>query len=125
MFLTLVYVALGGAIGSVMRFLAQAFVVRMFGVGFPWGTLSVNVLGSFLMGVLFVYFAGRESFVGAPFLMVGVLGGFTTFSSFSLDVFRLYDEGQLGAAALYVALSVVVSLAALVAGVWFAKGGFA
>ncbi|AML50563.1 MULTISPECIES: fluoride efflux transporter CrcB [Falsihalocynthiibacter] len=125
MFLTLLYVALGGALGAVMRFLTQAYAVRLLGMSFPWGTLSVNVVGSFVMGLLFVLLAGRDSSVMAPFLMIGVLGGFTTFSAFSLDTLRLFEAGQLGSAALYVALSMVMSLSAVALGVWCAKGGFA
>lgn len=125
MFLTLLYVALGGALGAVMRFLSQAYAVRLLGMGFPWGTLGVNVVGSFVMGVLFVLLAGRDTSVMAPFLMIGVLGGFTTFSAFSLDALRLFEGGQVGSAALYVALSMVMSLSAVALGVWCAKGGFA
>lgn len=125
MFLTLIYVALGGALGAVSRFLVQTVAVGVFGEKFPWGTLGVNVIGCFIMGVLFVTFAGRDSAVIAPFFMVGVLGGFTTFSSFSLDAYRLFESGQLGSAALYVAASMVLSLTAVVLGVWCAKGVFA
>lgn len=125
MFLTLVYVALGGAIGAVLRFSTQAVFIRQLGVNFPWGTVSVNVVGSFVMGLLFVAFAGRDTAVIAPFLMVGVLGGFTTFSAFSLDTLRLFENGQFGSAALYVVLSVVLSLCAVALGVWCAKGVFA
>lgn len=125
MFLTLIYVALGGAIGAVSRFLVQFVAVGIFGEKFPWGTLGVNVLGCFIMGVLFVGFAGRDTTVIAPFFMVGVLGGFTTFSSFSLDAYRLFENGQLGSAALYVTASMVLSLTAVVLGVWCAKGVFA
>jgi CrcB protein len=125
MFLTLLYVALGGAFGAVLRFLSQAFSVRMFGLGFPWGTLAVNVLGSFIMGVLFVALAGRENAILAPLFMVGVLGGFTTFSSFSLDAWRMFENGQMGSAALYVVLSMTTTLLAVALGVWCAKGTFA
>lgn len=125
MFLTLIYVALGGALGAVSRFLVQAVAVSVFGQGFPWGTLGINVVGCFVMGVLFVAFAGRDTAVIAPFFMVGLLGGFTTFSSFSLDAYRLFEDGQLGSAALYVVLSMILSLTAVMLGVWCAKGGFA
>jgi CrcB protein len=117
---TLLQVALGGAAGSVARFLVTAGTARAFGAGFPAGTLAVNVAGSFAMGVLFVLLTreGRLS----PLLMTGVLGGFTTFSAFSLDAFTLWDRGAWTAAAAYVVLSVVLSLAGLVAGILLTRG---
>jgi len=111
-------VALGGAIGSVGRYLTVLLVAGWLGVGFPWGTLAVNVLGSTMMGLLFELF----SRVAAPpdplraLLLVGVLGGFTTFSSFSLDVAVLVQRGDWAAALGYVAASVILSLAGLFAG---------
>lgn len=114
MFSTLAQVALGGAIGSVLRFLSvQA-------VGAPVATLVVNVVGSFVMGVLFVALSSRMQF--APLLMAGVLGGFTTFSAFSLDALKLWQGGQAPQAALYVAASVALSLAAVALGAALAKG---
>lgn len=105
----LLQVALGGAIGSALRFLAvQA-------VGAPLATVFVNVLGSFAMGLAVVLLATRLQ--AAPFVMAGVLGGFTTFSAFSLDAVTLWQRGALGQAAAYVGGSVALSLAALVAGV--------
>lgn len=115
----LAQVALGGAIGSAARYLAVLAAHRAFGMGFPVGTLLVNVIGSFVMGALFVTLAGRGQHL---LLMTGVLGGFTTFSAFSLDAFKLWEAGQSGAAALYVALSVALSLAALALAVWLFKG---
>jgi CrcB protein len=116
---TLLQVALGGAIGSVARFLVTAGTARACLPGFPLGTLAVNVIGSLAMGVLFVLLTreGRLS----PLLMTGVLGGFTTFSAFSLDAVCLWQRGDHGAAALYVALSVALSLAALVLGLAAAR----
>lgn len=107
-------VALGGALGASARYGVNLGAVRMFGPAFPWATLSVNVAGSFLMGLL-VAALGRDS-AWAPFLLTGLLGGFTTFSTFSLDAVALWQKGQAGMAALYVGASVILSLAALVAG---------
>jgi len=114
-------VALGGAIGSVLRYLTIAGAARLFGPGFPLGTIVVNVAGSFLMGVLAVALARRGALALAPLLMTGLLGGFTTFSAFSLDAATLWERGAPGLAALYAAGSVALSLAALVAGLWVAR----
>ncbi len=122
---TLFTVALGGAIGASGRYLVNVTATRVIGHGYPAGTLIVNVLGSFLMGVLFVVLAKKGGNVWAPFLMTGVLGGFTTFSAFSLDTLALFERGQVASAAGYVALSVGLSLAALVLGVYAGRGVFA
>jgi len=115
-------VALGGAIGSVARFAVVAAALRAFGPGFPVGTLVVNVVGSFLMGVVVVWLAERDLMRHAPLLMAGALGGFTTFSAFSLDAFRLWDQGAAALAAVYVFGSVGLSLLALAAGVLAMRG---
>lgn len=117
MILTLTQVAIGGAIGSVLRYLSVA------GIGAPLGVLVVNVLGSFAMGVLFVVLANRTSL--SPLLMAGVLGGFTTFSAFSLDALRLWEGGQTLQAGLYVLASVILSLVAVALGAALARGAFA
>ena len=120
----LLLVALGGAIGASLRFAAVGWAGRALGSAFPWGTLLVNVGGSFAMGVAAVLVAERlpESWARlAPFLMTGVLGGFTTFSAFSLDVFGLMERGRAGLAAVYVLGSVALSLAGLWAGVVLAR----
>lgn len=119
---TLFSVALGGALGASVRYLVNVAVPRVLGHGFPVATMVVNVLGSFLMGVLVVVLAEKAGNRMAPFLMTGVLGGFTTFSAFSLDAVRLYLDGQTGAAAGYVLGSVGLSLLALVAGMAAARG---
>lgn len=119
---TLLTVAAGGAIGASLRYLAFVGATRVFGHGFPVGTLVVNVLGSFLMGVLFVALTKKGGQELALFLMTGVLGGFTTFSAFSLDTLTLFERGAIGAAAFYVALSVGLSLGALVIGAYAARG---
>jgi CrcB protein len=113
----LLQVALGGALGASARYLTTVTATRVMGHGYPWGTLVVNVLGSFLMGVLVVVLARKGGNAYAPLLMTGVLGGFTTFSAFSLDAFTLFERGQMGAAAGYVLASVVLSIAAIVAGI--------
>jgi CrcB protein len=119
---TLAQVALGGAIGASARYLTNVAVMRGIGPGFPWATVIVNVLGSFLMGVLVVWLAERGAMRLAPFLMTGILGGFTTFSAFSLDAVALWERGAAGQALAYVAGSVVLSLAALVAGMALTRG---
>ena len=122
---TFLTVALGGALGASSRYLVNVAMPRMFGHGFPIATMVVNILGSFLMGVLVVVLAQKSGNRFAPFLMTGVLGGFTTFSAFSLDAAKLYEGGQLGAAAAYVIGTVVLGLAALFAGMALARGYFA
>lgn len=119
---TLIQVALGGAIGASARYLTSVGAMRLMGPGFPWGTLAVNVAGSFLMGVLVLVLAREGGTRAAPFLMTGVLGGFTTFSAFSLDALTIYERGQAGLAAVYVLASVVLSLAAIVAGMAVMRG---
>ncbi len=114
---TLLQVALGGAIGASARYLTSVGAMRLMGPGFPWGTLAVNVIGSFLMGVLVVLLAQKGGMKAAPFLMTGILGGFTTFSAFSLDALTIYERGQTGLALTYIVASVVLSLLAILAGV--------
>ncbi len=118
---SLVPVALGGALGASARYLTNVTATRLFGVSFPWGTVTVNILGSFLMGALVVVLAERGGNRFAPFLMTGVLGGFTTFSAFSLDAVSLYERGQSAAAAGYVLGSVVLSILALILGMAAAR----
>ena len=112
---TLTQVAVGGAIGSALRFVVVAFV------GAPMAVLAVNVVGSFAMGVAFVLLWARLS----PLLITGVLGGFTTFSAFSLDALKLWEAGQASQAALYVAGSVILSLGAVALGAALARGVWA
>lgn len=116
MLTNLFQVAIGGAFGASARYLTSAATMRLLGPGFPWGTLAVNVLGSFLMGVLVVALAHLGGTRLAPLLVTGVLGGFTTFSAFSLDALTLWERGQAVPAGLYVAASVGLSLAAIVLG---------
>ena len=109
-------VALGGAIGSVLRYLVGLLVA------FPFGTLAVNVIGSVIIGMVWVHLADRGLQHWSPFLMTGILGGFTTFSAFTLDALRLVEEGRMTAAGTYVLASLIVSVAACAAGLWLAKG---
>ncbi len=112
-------VALGGAIGSVARYLVGIGSGRLFGMSFPWGTLIINVTGSFLIGTFIALFATRWdlSQVARVFLTVGICGGYTTFSTFSLDAFYLMERGELLSSAAYMIASVVMSVAALVAAI--------
>lgn len=112
-------VALGGAIGSVTRYLVGIGSGRLFGMAFPWGTLIINVTGSFLIGAFIGLFATRWdlSQTVRVFLTVGICGGYTTFSTFSLDAFYLMERGELLSSATYMVASVVLSVVALVAAI--------
>lgn len=126
MLTTLSLVALGGAIGAGLRFLTGVGLLRLFGHGdFPVAILCVNVIGSCLMGVFVVAAAHRGLTHLSPFVMTGVLGGFTTFSAFSLETMTLIERGQIGPAALYVALSVGLSVGGLALGLLAARSIFA
>jgi CrcB protein len=114
-------VFLGGGLGAVARWAFGLAAARWFGVAWPWGTLGVNILGSFAMGlVMAALMRGGTMSVEAEnwrlFLATGILGGFTTFSAFSLESARMIEVGQWGQAGLYGLTSVVVSIAALFAG---------
>lgn len=122
MILTLFQVALGGAVGASARYLTNVGAMRWIGPGFPYGTMMANILGSFLMGVLVVVLAQKGGMRLAPFLMTGVLGGFTTFSAFSLDAFTLWERGEVVVAVAYVAGSVILSIIALICGVLAMRG---
>ncbi len=102
-----------------LRYLSVHAALRLFGPGFPWGTLIVNVAGSLIMGVAAALIlektgAGRIYL----FLMTGVLGGFTTFSAFSLDALYLIERGKLAASVAYIGGSVALSILALILGLW-------
>ena len=111
-------VFLGGGLGAAMRHGVNIASARAFGTGFPYGTLLINITGSLLMGLVAAYFAfkGDASQHWRLFLTTGILGGYTTFSAFSLDAALLYERGEVGAAATYVLLSVALSIAGLFAG---------
>lgn len=108
----LLYIAGGGALGSVLRYLMSNGVQTVFGKDFPYGTLSVNLVGSVLIGLLYVLLGERMDTNEAlrMALIVGFLGGFTTFSAFSLETFNLIQGGQPGKAALNVLFSVCLCL---------------
>ena len=114
----LLSVALGGALGAVSRYYVMSHVGHWLGLSFPYGTIIVNVLGSFILGALTEIMALTWSVSPEvrAFLIVGVLGSFTTFSAFSLDVLYLFERGQTTSAAVYIAASVVLAILAFVLG---------
>lgn len=113
------WIAIGSALGGVLRFWIGTEVTRFYGPGFPWGTWAVNAAGSLLIGL-------ASNWSEHPqirfFFIVGLCGGFTTFSSFSLETASLLKQGAWQKAAAYVVLSVVVCLIATIAGIWLGKG---
>lgn len=115
---TILAIAAGGATGAVMRHGLNSSLMHLLGTGFPYGIFAANVIGSFLMGVLVSVFAHfwEPSQAVKAFLTVGFLGAFTTFSAFSLDAVILMERGTYGAAAFYVAGSVVLAIGGLFAG---------
>ncbi len=114
----LLAIACGGALGAVGRHYVAGLIMRTVGLGFPYGTLVVNILGCFAMGVLVEFLALKWSASQEvrAFLTVGLLGGFTTFSTFSLEVVLLFERGELGQAGTYVLASVILSVTGLFAG---------
>jgi fluoride exporter len=114
----IIAVAIGGAIGSVARYLVGIASGKLFGLEFPWGTLIINIVGSFLIGAFVESFAVKWDLpqVARVFLTVGICGGFTTFSTFSLDSYLLMVRGEMWSAAFYMIGSVALSIAALFAG---------
>ena len=115
---TLIMVASGGALGAVLRYLWGLTVYRMTGgpTDLPMAIMGANVLGSFLMGVFVVLAAEKGLTHYAPFVMIGLLGGFTTFSAFSLETVTLLERGAYTHAGIYVLVSVGLSVAGLAAG---------
>ena len=111
-------VALGGAIGSVLRYYVVQWALRLMGPAFPWGTLAVNVVGCFVIGVFAELIARRfnASMELRLLLITGFLGGFTTFSAFSLDAISLFERGEAVAGGIYIAASVGLSMAAVISG---------
>jgi CrcB protein len=113
-------VFVGAGIGGVLRHGVNVGCARLCGTAFPWGTLTVNVVGSFLMGIIAAWLALKAGEGWSQplrlFLTTGILGGFTTFSAFSLDAVLIWERGQMGLATAYVAASVVLSIAGLLAG---------
>ena len=113
---------LGGGIGAALRHGVNVLSAQWLGVTVPWGTLIVNVTGSFVIGLLAAYFAFRGDAVWSQplrlFLTTGILGGYTTFSAFSLDFALLFDRGEIGQGVAYVLASVGLSLAAVFLGLF-------
>jgi fluoride exporter len=111
-------VFIGGGLGASLRHLINVFCARCMGTAFPWGTFVINISGSTVMGLIAGYlaFKGGASQHWRLFLMTGVLGGYTTFSAYSLDAALLYERGELMLAALYVVGSVLLSIGGLFAG---------
>jgi CrcB protein len=125
---TLLFVGLGGALGAMARYAVGLQAGRTFGAGWPYGTFAVNILGGFLMGLLASWLALRGEVDQERWrllLGVGVLGGFTTFSAFSLEVALMLERRAWGEAAAYSLASVVLSVAALFAGLILARRVFA
>ena len=116
-------VFLGGGLGAALRHGINLGAARWLGAGFPYGTLIVNVTGSLIMGLIAGYFAfkGDASQNWRLFLTTGILGGYTTFSAFSLDAALLYERGETSLAAIYVLASVGLSIAGLFAGLAMAR----
>ncbi|ARQ58423.1 UNVERIFIED_ORG: CrcB protein [Rhizobium etli] len=111
-------VAVGGAIGSVLRYYAGRWALKLMGPAFPWGTLAVNVVGCFVIGV-FAELIARKFNASTELrllLITGFLGGFTTFSAFSLDAISLFEGGEAVAGGIYIVASVGLSMAAVIAG---------
>ncbi len=116
-------IAIGGIFGCWARYFMTNLIQTIFGRDFPYATLSINVLGSFLMGFLFVL--TLERLVISPYVRIGVLtgflGGFTTFSTFAMEALLLGEQGEAGKAAAYVALSVVLGIVAALGGAYIAR----
>lgn len=123
MLLHYLIVGLGGALGAMARHGVGALVLRAAGDEFPWGTLVINVIGSFLIGLVIGVLAlvGQWSQEIRLFAVVGILGGFTTFSAFSLETVLLFEKGQVGAALLYVIGSVAGSVLATFLGLYLVR----
>ncbi len=121
--LHLILVAVGGAIGAALRHLVNLASLRLFGPNFPWGTMAINIAGSFAMGVFIELLARRfnSSSELRLFVATGILGGFTTFSAFSLDFATLWERGEALPAFGYAAASVVGAIAAIFLGMWLAR----
>lgn len=121
----LLQVALGGALGATARYLTGNAMARLLGKDFPWGTLTVNFIGSFLMGVIVVVLAHENGNKFAPLLMTGMLGGFTTYSAFSLDAMTIFERGEYGLASVYVIGTLILALGGIALGLYSARSFYA
>jgi CrcB protein len=119
-------VFLGAGIGGSVRHAINVHAPRLFGTSFPFGTMAINIVGSLVMGLVAGWFAfrGDASQSARLFLTTGILGGFTTFSAFSLDFATLVERGEIANAALYGGVSVAGSILMLFAGLWIARTAF-
>lgn len=118
-----IFIAIGGALGSILRYLLSNFIQFYFKYPLPLATISVNIIGSFLIGLCY-YFAKNSEFFNENlklFLIIGLFGGFTTFSTFSLDILKLVEQNQLWTAFIYLSLSVFLSLVAVFVGYFISK----
>jgi CrcB protein len=111
---------LGGSLGTLCRYGVSLLTVRQ-SYSFPWGTFAVNLLGSFLIGLLWSKYSGNPSDAIRSFAFIGFLGGFTTFSSFALESMNLVNNGQTGVAVTYVLLTNILGLALVFSGYWLGK----
>ena len=118
-----VYIALGGGIGSFLRYVITSTIARYFGTIFPYGTLTVNIIGSLTMGIIIEYLSRTlpHSNELRAFLAIGILGGFTTFSAFSLESINLLQRGASAMAAAYIVASVLLSILAVFGGMAIVK----
>lgn len=117
--INIMYIAVGGALGAVMRYLVSIGIHSVLGRGFPYGTLTVNVLGSFMMGFLFIYLIERSS-LGPEWralILIGFLGAFTTFSTFSIETLNLIENGAMARALANILVSVITCILATWLGV--------
>ena len=116
---TYIVIAIGGAFGAISRYWVSESMEKVNGTGFPLGTFTVNLLGSFLIGVLFIVFTEKMGMAPQwrPLLMVGFLGAMTTFSAFSLDTLLLFQQGHYNTALFYIFSSVTACLIAAYAGI--------
>ncbi len=119
-------IAIGGALGALSRYWVVGLVSSLFSRAFPFGTLTVNIVGSFLIGLCYVVIVEKLAVAAEwhAILMVGFIGAFTTFSTFSLEALMLMQEGRVPVAALYILSSVLVCLLAVMSGMWLAKQVF-
>ena len=131
--MNILLIAIGGALGSALRYLFGEFIIKFIKINnlvlskFPWSTISVNVLGSILAGILYYFIIKNTFHINNElknFLLIGALGGFTTFSTFSLDFFRLVNAGQNLMAVIYVLTSVILAISGLFLGFYLSKAVF-